>query len=184
MPARSNPSRFEDSKADSIREFLFSGAARKYLPALERTAEVIDGFESPLGMELLGTVDWLLNREKCAATVPALREGLTHWPGGRDAAQRKQKLFTDEWLALALNRLSQLNVFAAAVPQSRLTALGIVRPKKNARRGFCFKGYQKMRAGKCFKSIHQSQRTRSEAARGGMSASPKGRRLAGKSSTV
>ena len=49
---------------------------------------------------------WLLNREKCAATVPALREGLTHWPGGRDAAQRKQKLFTDEWLELALNRLA------------------------------------------------------------------------------
>jgi O-acetyl-ADP-ribose deacetylase (regulator of RNase III) len=97
---------FEDSKRDSIREFLFSGAARKYLPALERTADVIDGFESPLGMELLGTVDWLLNREKCAATVPALREGLTHWPGGRDAAQRKQKLFTDEWLELALNQLT------------------------------------------------------------------------------
>jgi len=97
---------FEDSKRDNIREFLFSGTARKYLPALERTADVIDGFESPLGMELLGTVDWLLNREKCAATVPALREGLTHWPGGRDAAQRKQKLFTDKWLELALNRLA------------------------------------------------------------------------------
>lgn len=97
---------FEDSKADKIREFLFNGAARRYLPALERTADVIDGFESPLGMELLGTVDWLLNRENCAATVAALREGLTRWPGGRDAAQRKQKLFTDEWLALAINRLS------------------------------------------------------------------------------
>lgn len=97
---------FEDAKTDRVREFLFSDAARRYLPALERAADVIDGFESPLGMELLGTVDWLLNREKCAATVPALREGLTRWPGGRDAAQRKQKLFTDEWLALAMNQLS------------------------------------------------------------------------------
>jgi hypothetical protein len=87
-------------------EFLVRGPARKYLPALERTTDVIDGFESPLGMELLGTVDWLLNRENCAATVPALRDGLTHWPGGRDAAERKQKLFTDEWLELALNRLA------------------------------------------------------------------------------
>jgi len=97
---------FEDSKRDNVREFLFSGVNRKYLPALERTADMIDGFESPLGMELLGTVDWLLNQEKRAATVPALREGLANWPGGRDAAQRKQKLFTDEWLELALQRLT------------------------------------------------------------------------------
>lgn len=97
---------FEDSKRDHIREFLFSGSNRKYLPALERTADVIDGFESPLGMELLGTVDWLLHQEKLAATVPALREGLARWPGGPDAAQRKQKLFTDAWLQLALQRLT------------------------------------------------------------------------------
>jgi O-acetyl-ADP-ribose deacetylase (regulator of RNase III) len=97
---------FEDSKSDEVREFLFRGTSRKYLPALERTADVIDGFESPLGMELLATVDWLLNREKCAATVSALRDGITRWPGGRDAAERKQKLFTDDWLDLALHRLT------------------------------------------------------------------------------
>jgi hypothetical protein len=57
-------------------------------------------------MELLGTVDWLLSQEKRAATVPAMRAGLTQWPGGRSAAQRKQKLFTDAWLELALQRLT------------------------------------------------------------------------------
>jgi O-acetyl-ADP-ribose deacetylase (regulator of RNase III) len=97
---------FEDSKFESVREFLFSRGARKYLPALERTADVIDGFESPLGMELLATVDWLLSREKRAATVAAMRAGLAHWPGGRSAAHRKQKLFTDTWLELALQRLT------------------------------------------------------------------------------
>jgi O-acetyl-ADP-ribose deacetylase (regulator of RNase III) len=97
---------FEDTKTDSIRAFLFSDVARRYLPALERTADVIDGFESPLGMELLGTVDWLLIRGKCAATLVAIREGLARWPGGRDAGQRKQRLFTDEWLELAIKRLS------------------------------------------------------------------------------
>jgi O-acetyl-ADP-ribose deacetylase (regulator of RNase III) len=97
---------FEDSKSECIREYLFSSAARKFLPALEHTADVIDGFESPLGMELLGTVDWMLNREKRAATVAAMREGLSQWPGGRSAAQRKQKIFTDSWLELALQRLT------------------------------------------------------------------------------
>jgi hypothetical protein len=97
---------FEDSKSDKIREFLFSHVARKYLPALERTADVMDGFESPLGMELLGTVDWLLSEEKRAATVPAMRAGLTQWPGGRSVAQRKVTLFTDAWLGIALQRLT------------------------------------------------------------------------------
>jgi O-acetyl-ADP-ribose deacetylase (regulator of RNase III) len=97
---------FEDSKKDEVREFLHRGPSRQYQPALERTAKVIDGFESPLGMELLSTVDWLLNAEQCAPTVSALREGLAHWPGGRASAQRKQQLFTDRWLELALNRLT------------------------------------------------------------------------------
>jgi len=107
---------FEDSKSEGIRDYLFSPAARKYLPALERTADVIDGFESPLGMELLGTVDWLLSREKRAATVAAMHEGLRQWPGGRSAAQRKQKLFTDRWLELALQRLTN----PALLPQPSL----------------------------------------------------------------
>lgn len=99
---------FEDSRKDEVREFLHRGPARQYLPALDQTAEVIDGFESPLGMELLGTVDWLLDVDECAPTVPALREKLARWPGGRAAAQRKQQLFTDRWLELALSRLAKL----------------------------------------------------------------------------
>jgi len=99
---------FEDSKKDAVREFLHHDPARQYQPALERTAEVIDGFESPLGMELLSTVDWLLNTEHCAPTVPDLRRGLAQWPGGRDSAKRKQELFTDRWLELALNRLTAM----------------------------------------------------------------------------
>jgi len=54
---------FEDSKAENVRDFLLHRTTRGYLLALERTAGVIDGFESPLGMELLGTVGWLLDQE-------------------------------------------------------------------------------------------------------------------------
>jgi hypothetical protein len=39
------------------------------------------------------------------------------WPGGRNAVQRKQKLFTDEWLGLALKRLSD----ATLAPQPFLS---------------------------------------------------------------
>ena len=52
------------------------------LPILEQTTALIDGFESPYGMELLATVDWLIAEEGCAPTLSALREGLHRWPAG------------------------------------------------------------------------------------------------------
>ena len=51
--------RFEDAKRDKAAAYLRSGEAKTFLPALEATTELIDGFESPLGMELLATIDWL-----------------------------------------------------------------------------------------------------------------------------
>jgi hypothetical protein len=73
---------------------------------LDRTAALIDGFESPLGMELLATVDWLIQREQCEATLPGIREGLTRWPAGPAAAERKLRLFNDRLIGLALERLT------------------------------------------------------------------------------
>ena len=58
-------------------------------------------------MELLATVDWLLAREGVVPTVPALREGLRQWRGGPDAATRKDRLFDDRALGIALERLTQ-----------------------------------------------------------------------------
>lgn len=80
--------------------------AKDYAPALEATAALIDGFESPYGMELLATVDWLLSREGVAPTVPAVRDGLLHWRGGPDSAARKDRLFDDRALSIALERLT------------------------------------------------------------------------------
>ena len=57
-------------------------------------------------MELLGTVDWLLNQEELRRDSAGLARRFGSLAGGRDAAQRKQKLFTDEWLELAINRLT------------------------------------------------------------------------------
>jgi len=96
---------FEDSKRSAVAEYLNSGAARPYQSALEAAAAIIDGFESPLGMELLATVDWLLQARKCEATVPGVKQGLKDWPGGRAAANRKLRLFDDRLLGLALARL-------------------------------------------------------------------------------
>lgn len=98
---------FEDSKRDAVAAYLNSDAACRYLPALEATGEIIDGFESPLGMELLASVDWLLHKQGSEPTLTGLRRGLKDWPGGRAAASRKFKLFDDRVLDLALDRLGR-----------------------------------------------------------------------------
>ena len=96
---------FEDSRRATVAEYLHSEPAKRYLPALERAARVIDGFESPLGMELLATVDWLLTESKVEPSKPAIKAALRQWPGGKTAAARKLKLFDDRLLDLGLTRL-------------------------------------------------------------------------------
>lgn len=95
---------FDDERKIFVQTYLKS-EAKGYIQALEATTARIDGFESPFGMELLATVDWLLTREGVAPTVSAVREGLRHWRGGPDAAARKDRLFNDRALGIALERL-------------------------------------------------------------------------------
>jgi len=100
---------FDESKRNRVEAFLKS-ESKDYLPALERTAEVIDGFESPFGMELLATVDWLLVREGCEPTVDAVVEGIRHWPAGPRWATRKVKLFNRRAVEIALDRLQSVAI--------------------------------------------------------------------------
>jgi O-acetyl-ADP-ribose deacetylase (regulator of RNase III) len=96
---------FDDSHRDAIAQYLASPLGSEYRGALEETTAVVDGFESPLGMELLATVDWLLSREGCQPTLPSISQGIAQWPTGRAAAARKQRLFDTRLLTLALERL-------------------------------------------------------------------------------
>ncbi|HSK75893.1 MAG TPA: macro domain-containing protein [Thermoanaerobaculia bacterium] len=96
---------FNDTKKERVALFLKSDA-RPYLDALERTTERIAGFESPLGMELLGTLDWLISREGCRPDLEAIKAGLAAWPGGSQASERKLKIFDDRLIGLALERLA------------------------------------------------------------------------------
>ena len=94
---------FDDERKTLVQTYLKT-EAKAYEPALEYTAKLIDGFESPFGMELLATVDWLLSKEGVQPTVEAIREGLQHWPAG--AATRKSRLFDDRAIGIALDRLT------------------------------------------------------------------------------
>jgi O-acetyl-ADP-ribose deacetylase (regulator of RNase III) len=96
---------FDDERKTLVQTYIKT-EAKAYERALEYTAALIDGFESPFGMELLATVDWLLNKEGVQPTVQAVREGLQHWPAG--AAERKTRLFDERSISIALDRLTAM----------------------------------------------------------------------------
>ena len=99
---------FNDERTDAVAAFLRSVEGKLYAAALDEIDALIDGFQSPLGMELLATVDWLARREGCAMEVTALRQGLQRWPAGEEAGQRKLRLFDDRLLQQAATRLNEM----------------------------------------------------------------------------
>lgn len=104
---------FEPERRSSIEEYLASDAGRHFQVAMDRTSELIDGFESPLGMELLATIDWLILKENCSPTVEGIKAGLQMWRGGgRAAAIRKQRIFDDRLIALGLSRFADFSTLA------------------------------------------------------------------------
>lgn len=95
---------FDEERKLSLHTYLQS-IPKPYLEALADTAKLIDGFESPFGMELLATVDWLLTKGGVTPTVPAVLEGLRHWPVP-DAVPRKLRIFDEQVIGVALERLT------------------------------------------------------------------------------
>ncbi len=100
---------FEEAKKERLALYLKGPEAKEYLPALEATDELIDGFQSPLGMEAIATVDWLITREGVEPTLSAIRAGIRNWPAGAEHGERKARLFNDRLLQLALERLQSFD---------------------------------------------------------------------------
>jgi O-acetyl-ADP-ribose deacetylase (regulator of RNase III) len=96
---------FDDRKRDFVDVYLRSAEAKEYLPAVEMTDRLIDGFQSPLELEALATVDWLVEREGSEPSLSGIRFGIDRWPAGSDPAKRKARLFSDCLISLALERL-------------------------------------------------------------------------------
>ena len=96
---------FNEDRREFLGLYLKQDTAQPLRRVLDLTARRIDGFESPLGMELLATVDWLIAREHCEPTVASIRHGLSKWPAGESAADRKLRIFDDRLIDLALRQL-------------------------------------------------------------------------------
>lgn len=96
---------FNDEKKALVEAYLNS-EGKDYLPALEKASEIINGFESPFGLELLSTVDWLLTKEGCEPRLESIKKGIANWPAGKQWAERKLGLFDDKSLLIAIDRMS------------------------------------------------------------------------------
>lgn len=60
-------------------------------------------------MELLATVDWMMQHDDIEPTVEGVMEGLKDWAGGEVAGQRKLKIFDRRLVAIALGQLQTSN---------------------------------------------------------------------------
>ncbi len=72
----------------------------------ERVAELVEGFETSFGLELLSTVHWLATRED-ARTENAIVAGAYAWSD-------RKKRFSEGQLRLALDVLTKKNWLPAA----------------------------------------------------------------------
>jgi len=70
----------------------------------DRVMELADGFDSMYGMELLGTVHWVVTRDNVPSdNVEAVMEGVAQW------SDRKARVFRPEHVGVALGHLHDLN---------------------------------------------------------------------------
>ena len=85
------PGAFEDASAHIATD-------RETSARLERVKDLVSGFESPFGLELLATVHWVV-REEGASTLDDAMRAVRGWNA------RKRRLFSDRQIAMAFERL-------------------------------------------------------------------------------
>jgi len=68
---------------------------------LEKVTKIIDGFETPYGMELLASVHWVIYHDNINSEAVAVKKSLKQWNN------RKSKLFQDQHIQTAYKRLEE-----------------------------------------------------------------------------
>ena len=102
---------FEYGKEEALDKYLSAPEMAKYVGAVQWTQKMIEGFESPYGMELLATVDWLIVEQHVEPEVDQIRNAVHNWPHSDGAANRKTNLFDDRVLGIAIRRILSASKF-------------------------------------------------------------------------
>lgn len=105
-----DPIRFRHDRRDKISVYLTTPEASPYRPALDAASDIIDGFQSPHGLELLATVDWLHRQSDVALTGEAMMAAIPTWPGPAGSAERKARIFTQYQVNAAVAHLTNVQI--------------------------------------------------------------------------
>jgi len=100
--------RFNYEHKTTVQDYL-ENQGSDYLPTLYEVSQLIDGFESPYGMELLATVDWLIYEEGVSPKLYEIKQSLKNWFSQSKSTrwgQRKLKVFDDKSLTLAIEHMA------------------------------------------------------------------------------
>ena len=99
--------KLKNNEVSNIKNYLENGH-REYASTIDKVTQIIKGFESPYGMELLATVDWLINKKNISPNMDDIKKSLQNWFSESEDtqwAERKLKIFEDDALKLAIERL-------------------------------------------------------------------------------
>lgn len=106
-----------DEALAEAEEFVRESGHAALAQHVERVADLIDGFQSPYGMELLATVHWVATREPNITTPEQAIRAVHAWNA------RKQKIMQPGHILAAWKRLvEQRWIFQEIAPQVRLVA--------------------------------------------------------------
>ena len=99
-------------KIGQIRDYIKENCTPEQQQAQQTLHDLISGFESPLGMELLATIDMILAEQpETRYNVKQLQQAVTDWN------QRKAALMKPEYIAITVDRLKQYqSLLYAEVP--------------------------------------------------------------------
>ena len=114
-----DPIRFQHHRKDKVAAYLTTPEASPYRPALDHASAVIDGFQSPHGIELLATVDWLHRREEQTMLLPEMMAAIRNWPGPEGAAERKARVFSERDVGIAIQHLRDTDALEGATSERR-----------------------------------------------------------------
>ena len=106
---------FRDGTAKAFDTFCLLPAAQEAFgmrdavseAAFQKLDHLIEGFETPTGLELLGTVHWLITNDNVPADLPHITACISGWCENREGwGDRKARLFNDKAITMAIQRVT------------------------------------------------------------------------------
>ena len=91
--------KIDNSKMNEVDEYVESKLSAEQKERLKKTLELIKDFETPFGLELLGTVDYIFSNKKQPVESSKVMSELKDW------TNRKEKLFKQYHIDVASRRL-------------------------------------------------------------------------------